>query len=234
MSRQQIIDIAAAEKGYTENPAGSNLTKYGAWYGLNGQPWCAIFVSWVYDRAGCPLGTIDTAKGYHYCPSAYNHWRNTGEVTTSPTAGDIVLYDWNGDGFCDHTGIFVQWLDSGHTFQAIEGNTSGGNNSNGGEVMLRSRVVSSVRTFVSPKVLGNTQFNALNSGTYMQTGSTGSMVLILQKALNAKGGYPPLITDGTFGAETLAALKAFQQKNNLTADGIAGPETLNALGLTGA
>ena len=236
MSRQLILDIAAAENGYTENPSGSNMTKYGAWYGLNGQPWCAIFVSWVYDKAGHPLGSIDTAKGYHYCPSAYNHWRNTGEITTSPTPGDIVLYDWNGDGFCDHTGIFVKWLDGGHTFQAREGNTSGGNNSNGGEVMLRTRLVTSVRAFVSPKVLDAiiTQSGEFNNNTYIKIGSTGAMVLTLQKALNAKGANPSLSPDGVFGNETLTALKTFQQKNNLTSDGIAGPETLNALGLTSA
>src|SRR3954464_12799599 len=110
MARQSILNIAQAEVGTTENPAGSNRTKYGVWYGLNGVPWCAIFVSWVYNKAGHALGKIDTVKGYHYCPSAYNFWKAQNRLTTTPQPGDIILFDWNGDGKCDHTGIFVQWL----------------------------------------------------------------------------------------------------------------------------
>ena len=50
MSRQSIIDTAAAENGTKESPANSNKTKYGQWYGLDGEKWCAIFVSYVYDH----------------------------------------------------------------------------------------------------------------------------------------------------------------------------------------
>ena len=52
---EQILDIARGELGTTESPTGSNKTKYGAWYGLNGQPWCMIFIQWCFDRAGVKL-----------------------------------------------------------------------------------------------------------------------------------------------------------------------------------
>ena len=71
MSRQTIIDIAASQVGTKENPPGSNMTKYGEWFGLNGYKWCAIFVSWVYDHAGYSLGDIDTGKGYVSAPAYY-------------------------------------------------------------------------------------------------------------------------------------------------------------------
>jgi len=45
----------------------------------------------------------------------------------------------NGDGRFDHTGIFVRWIEVGKTFESIEGNTAVGNDSNGGNVMLRTR-----------------------------------------------------------------------------------------------
>ena len=106
MSRQTIINVAAAEVGTKESPPDSNLTKYGAWFGLNGEKWCAIFVSWVYAHAGYPLGDIDTNRGYSSCQSGYEHWKLTGELTDDPQMGDIVLFDWDGDGHCDHTGIF--------------------------------------------------------------------------------------------------------------------------------
>ena len=46
MSRERIIQIATQEIGITELPANSNLTKYGKWFGLDAQPWCAIPVFW--------------------------------------------------------------------------------------------------------------------------------------------------------------------------------------------
>jgi peptidoglycan hydrolase-like protein with peptidoglycan-binding domain len=57
------------------------------------------------------------------------------------------------------------------------------------------------------------------------------LVVALQKALNNKGAKPKLQEDGMFGTGTTAALKAFQKKNKLTADGIAGPQTFKALGI---
>ena len=35
---KDIVDVAVGEIGYREQ--GSNRTKYGAWYGMNGAPWC--------------------------------------------------------------------------------------------------------------------------------------------------------------------------------------------------
>ena len=60
-------------------------------------------------------------------------------TTLEPVEGDIVFFDWNGDGRYDHTGIFVMWLEKGKTFHSVEGNTAIGNDSNGGGVMLRKR-----------------------------------------------------------------------------------------------
>ena len=48
----------------------------------------------------------------------------------------------------------------------------------------------------------------------------------MQQALTAAGfSLPKYGIDGSFGKETLAALKAFQQANGLKADGICGPKT---------
>ena len=153
MSRDQIINLAASQVGTKESPPDSNCTKYGKWFGVNGQKWCAAFVSWVYFHAGYPLGSIDTELGYSNCESGYRHWAKTMELTEDPRPGDIVLFDWEHDGICNHTGIFLKWNENGSVFQSFEGNTSTGNNSNGGEVMLRIRNKTSVKAFVSPKVL---------------------------------------------------------------------------------
>ncbi len=52
----------------------------------------------------------------------------------------------------------------------------------------------------------------------------------VQKKLNELG-YDAGTADGIAGTKTKNAIKAFQKKNNLTADGIAGKNTLKALGL---
>jgi hypothetical protein len=153
MKGQIIADTAFAEKGYTEKPKNSNKTKYGAWFGLDGVAWCGIFVSWVYDKAGAPLGNIGFKKGFAGCQTAVAYFKKTGEVTKAPQVGDLVFFDWNKDGRYDHVGIFNGWKDKAKgEFYTIEGNTSLTNQSNGGEVMSRVRS-SSVALFVHPKVL---------------------------------------------------------------------------------
>jgi hypothetical protein len=153
MSRDKIINVAAGELGTKESPPDSNCTNYGEWFGENGQKWCAIFVSWVFYHAGYPLGPIDTSKGFSSCQSGYNHWHQNGEIVTDPKPADIVLFDWNQNGHCDHTGIFFKWIKKGLSFYTYEGNTSVGNDSDGGEVMKRIRYMRSVKAFVSPEVL---------------------------------------------------------------------------------
>lgn len=156
MSRQEIIKVAALENGTKESPSNSNKTKYGQWYGLNGEKWCAIFVSWVYDHAGYPLGFIEAAKGYQSCQGGYNFWKAKGQLTKDPQPGDIVLFDWDGNDHCDHTGIFESWVDFTKTnFFSWEGNTSVNNDSDGGMVMRRIRSRALVRAFASPVVLND-------------------------------------------------------------------------------
>jgi len=147
MSRERIIQIATQEIGITELPANSNLTKYGKWFGLDAQPWCAIFCSWVYDQAGHPMEALGFSRGFASVPMALEKWQKI----TEPKAGDLVIFDWNRDKSPDHVGLFVEWLDkTAGTFETIEGNTSVSNNSNGGAVMKRQRNMAFVESFLKP------------------------------------------------------------------------------------
>ncbi len=145
---EQIVTIASKEIGYKESPPNSNKTKYGQWFGLDGVAWCGIFVSWCYAMAGFRLGNIGFKKGFAGCQTAVAYFKKQGTIVTDPIIGDIVFFDWNGDGRFDHTGIFVKKIDD-HSFESIEGNTSLTNQSNGGEVMRRTRKFSNV-VFVRP------------------------------------------------------------------------------------
>ena len=68
--------------------------------------------------------------------------------------------------------------------------------------------------------------------TYRQ-GSSGEQVRIIQTKLKNWGYYDGAV-DGVFGSQTTQAVKYFQRKNGLTADGIVGPATLKALGMSGS
>ena len=62
-------------------------------------------------------------------------------------------------------------------------------------------------------------------------GSRGTEVTQIQTKLKRWGYYTGNI-DGIYGSQTLEAVKYFQRKNGLTVDGIAGPATLKAMGIT--
>jgi peptidoglycan hydrolase-like protein with peptidoglycan-binding domain len=59
----------------------------------------------------------------------------------------------------------------------------------------------------------------------LSLGSTGPAVKQLQRKLHVRP------VSGYFGPKTKAAVKRFQRRNGLTADGVAGPATLSRLGM---
>lgn len=61
---------------------------------------------------------------------------------------------------------------------------------------------------------------------YLRLGSVGPATAALQRGLGLN------VVDGKFGPATLAAVIQFQKLHGLIPDGIAGPITLNALGVT--
>jgi putative chitinase len=65
----------------------------------------------------------------------------------------------------------------------------------------------------------------------LKEGSTGDEVIHLQSKLKTLG-FDPGTIDGDFGPKTTTAVKAFQTSKSLTADGVVGQQTLDALGLT--
>lgn len=66
--------------------------------------------------------------------------------------------------------------------------------------------------------------------TLSKYGSRGSEVTQIQTKLKRWGYYSGNV-DGIYGTQTVNAVKYFQRKNGLTADGIAGPATLKAMGI---
>lgn len=228
MSRQDVLNKAQSQNGTVESPANSNKTPYGLWYepSLNGQKWCAMFVSWVFHHAGHPLGTIQTKNGIHHCQSAHNYYKEKGLLTANPQPGDIVIYDWEGNGYADHIGIFIKWANAEKTaIEAWEGNTSTSNNSDGGQVMKRIRSRNLIKSFINPGVYPELEVTPV--ATSLSKGARGSKVVQIQKCLFDLG-YTVEI-DGWFGDQTTTLVKEFQTKNFMTATGVVDSVTIGAL-----
>lgn len=147
--RLTALQNAKSQNGQTEHPADSNRSKFSLWYGFVG-PWCAMFVTWCYVMAGSKVFKRGSKWAYVPYILAAMYQAGSGITRTAdPQPGDLVLYDWDGDGEPDHIGLFEGWISkSAGTFSAWEGNTDYGNNSNGGKVMERKdRNKSEVRAF---------------------------------------------------------------------------------------
>ena len=142
-----LLALAREELGVKESPANSNNVKYNtAYYGqevwdgkAGGKfPWCMVFIWWLFHQAeadGLFYGGKKTASCGTLMDYAIDHdqW-----VTGNYQPGDIVIMDFPGNKFrTDHCGLVVTALTDG--VRTIEGNTGVGNDSNGGEVMERTR-----------------------------------------------------------------------------------------------
>jgi hypothetical protein len=144
--RRAALSRAVSQIGIKESPAGSNRCKFTDWYGMVG-PWCAMFASWAFELAAKDIGkdSPSFARGSKYAYVPYvvadaRANRNGLRTTDDPIPGDLVCYDWqNLNDVYDHVGIFEKWIVGAGDFSAIEGNTSTSNDSNGGEVMRRTR-----------------------------------------------------------------------------------------------
>ncbi len=66
----------------------------------------------------------------------------------------------------------------------------------------------------------------------LRVGSSGQNVLTLQQKLQ-DAGFSPGPLDGDFGPLTERALRTYQQRNGLEVDGVVGPATAGALGMSG-
>ena len=116
-SNQGIVEVALTQIG---NEGGQ---PYWSWYGFDSRvEWCACFVSWCAGQCGyidsglIPkfAGCIDGANWF----KSNNRWNDR---NYEPKAGDIIFFDWEGDGTTDHVGI-VEKCENG-TVYTVEGNS---------------------------------------------------------------------------------------------------------------
>lgn len=233
---KDVLSKAASQIGYKEYPSGSNKTKYGVAYGMNGVPWCAMFVWWNFKQvnaSGLYFGGGKTA----YTPTLAQYYKNRNRWYHSPKAGDLVFFH-NGTRIC-HVGFVEKVIDS-DTIQTIEGNTGVGNDANGGAVMRRQRsikgtsswhVAGFARPAYTPILTKPKPFNLTRS---LSQGMQGDDVGRLQMRLNSlkitsNDGHSVKV-DKQFGVKTKEAVKKFQKRKSIKVTGIVTMATAHALG----
>ena len=255
-----VMKIAKGEIGYSRYNDNKKGTKYGRWYakytgepyyGENGVPYCAMFVSWCFNQAGAKAAGIPGA----YCPWIVNAGKKAGKTVAKKNAkyGDIVLFDWQGDGVSDHVGLVES--NNGSYLTCIEGNT------NNGQVLRRTRAYSTVICIIRP-----------DYAAAVSTPTTSKPTTSTPTTSKPSTSIPQIEVDGLWGKETTKALqrvlgtsqdgivssqynaykrqnpglmaaswdwvakpkgsqviKAMQTKLGVDVDGIAGPQTFKAL-----
>lgn len=112
-----VINAAIGELGQGEQPAGSNNTKYGQWFGINPAPWCAMFVDYIFNKAKLADLVPHTASAPGMA-SAFGSRYHSGGSGIQP--GDVPFFSAGGG--ISHVG-FVEKV-SGSDVGTIEGNHS--------------------------------------------------------------------------------------------------------------
>ena len=224
---QKIVEIAAGELGVKESPANSNRQKYGKEYGVNGTAWCCHFVWWVFKQGGAAAlfyGGEKTA----YCPTLMQYYKGKGQLVKKDfRSGDIIFFDINGNGQPDHVGIVERVV--GDKIYTIEGNTSVGNDTNGGQVMRRIRTGKAILCAARPKYDEGKESCEVKLET-LKKGSESASVKALQTLLIGYGyDCGKHGADGDFGADTERAVCDYQKKEKLTVDGEVGRNTWTKL-----
>ena len=193
--RSKVVSVAQAEIGYKDS---STHSKYGNWYGYQGG-WCTTFVLWCFNKAGNAYdtklyGNIIPSGGN--CNSMISWFSNKGRYHKAssgytPKSGDLIFFDWSGNGSSQHVGI-VDYT-SGSTVYTIEGNCSG-------EVKARSYTKSGSKPYNNISSImgyGEPDFASVSSGK-------GSVKTTAKKTTTKKTTTKKAITKKTTAVSTTA------------------------------
>ena len=238
--REKFVSKALGYKGYNCSHFIQVMSDYGAEYG---DAWCAWFVSTVARE--CNLANVITFSGGAGSIPRHSVAANKGKwlegYNSTPQAGDVIVFTWNGLGtyegsgmdkyYSDHVGI-VYKVDSTYVY-TVEGNANGSNTS--------STVCCKQYPLYSGKINGYYR----PSWTLVGDDGKDEEVMEFKKGnkSNAVLMYKSLIREAhslgiiknncdesdSFGDGTDKATREIQKKYGLVVDGVAGVRTITAL-----
>lgn len=215
---------------------------HGEEYAANGVPYCDMYVTKCLREIG--ITNFDSA----YVPGRIATARARGWLVKREDAlpGDLVCFDWDGDGVADHIGIAE--IKYSWSYQTIEGNTSGswrGSQSNGGGVYRRVRSFDSVIAVIRPPYTGASR-PVVPAGTLAVDGWWGESTTRALQRINRtpqdgqvssqyrpNREYFPAAGSGWEwtgeNAEGSQLIIKLQLAFHVDADGIAGPEFVRGM-----
>lgn len=183
---------------------------------------CAGFVLWTLTQAGVPFYGQGATTQWN-TPS---NWAARGEIKNMPKNLVCVVYKRRGTKM-SHTGMSMG--DGAGGVIHCSTTVKRGNAYTDSSPWTHWGIP---RGLYSTEELRKAGLDVADNTPTLRRGSQGDAVEELQALLNAKYGYD-LEVDGNYGSKTEAAVKDFQKKHGLTADGVVGPKTWRALGVTG-
>lgn len=234
----EIMKLAKSYVGTKESPAYSNNVIFNTHYyghevsGGN-YAWCVVFVWDTFRMAGASNLFCD-GKKTAWVDTVRDWAKSKGLVVSKDQGrhGDLALFDWNHNGSGDHIG-FIDAKNANGSYQTCEGNTSVDNNSNGGEVRIRTRYPSEIMMIIRPQYEAE-EISPTPTPTKEETvkmelrmlkrGMSGNDVRAAMLLMKDKGYYPWNIpaTDKLFGAKMEQGLKKMQAEHGLGVDGLLG------------
>lgn len=150
--------VAAAKKFVDEKykEGENNDTIMGKWFGLNHQPWCAMFVSYCFNQAKVvDLVAAQGKKGFASCAAGMRWFAKHKQLVPvgQAQAGDVVFFQFDADADPDHVGIVVS-NDGKGTLITYEGNTCAdgakGSQANGDGAYKKKRPYAKVMAVARP------------------------------------------------------------------------------------
>jgi len=254
-TRDDIVRTALGYNGACNGQGYDGPNPFSADLSRPAEAWCGDFVTDVYKQAQIPLPSMQPGcrTGFAYCPDAVDFGRAHGATRSSWEAepGDIVLFDWNGDGVADHTEITTGY--QGGALFTIGGNSGPSNVDSfrddggvhrhrweapagqGNNEVLVVIDTSKVVLFGGPAQLTRPGQPPPAEPRLLMLKSpmmTGADVRVVQQALNQHNNAG-LATDGIYGRLTRDAVINWQQREHIEVDGIVGPQVRSSLGLPG-
>lgn len=186
----KVINVANNEVGYIEkatnaflydktaNPGKNNWTKYGEWIKVNGNYWCASFISWCFNQAYGSAGKTILGTYSASCETI------RGKVTPvpSPTVGDLVFFKGTRHAGANHIAL-IYYVDDKNIY-TIEGNTSGksGVVDNGGEVARKQYK----KTYSKILSYGRPRYDLPSSSTHNDKPTIKNVVKVSSGTLNVR------------------------------------------------
>jgi hypothetical protein len=151
---EKLLALCEADLGYQET--GNNDTKFGKWYGLNNQPWCAMSASKMYFDAGAISSVANTKKGFASCDAWLKYLTKNNQIVPlgQAKAGDLVFFQFDEDAQAVHVGIVHKHNKTLKFVMVYEGNTSAdkkGSQSNGDGFYLKKRSYATIMAVARPK-----------------------------------------------------------------------------------